>query len=106
MSKPESATHNLPLLINRVIEKFGSYQKFVWAALCLNSLIVGINGTVTAFYVYTPESYYCGNVTSQVHIVIPPTSNELYLRLIFRQTNQHACLDVVNIFSMSHMQVL
>ncbi|XP_055383940.1 organic cation/carnitine transporter 2-like [Condylostylus longicornis] len=47
-------------LIQNLIEKKGRFQIILIVLLCLNSIQVGINHTITSFHIYTP-SFHCND---------------------------------------------
>jgi len=47
-------------LIHNLIEKNGKFQFILIILLCLNSIQVGINHTITSFHIYTP-TFYCND---------------------------------------------
>lgn len=60
--------YDLTHLVERAIEPFGRYQKFVFIALCTHSIISAICTTITAFHIYTPEEFRCVEEAVQVCI--------------------------------------
>lgn len=45
-------------LIKEFLEKKGRFQFMLIVLLCLNSITVGINHTITSFHVYVPK-FFC-----------------------------------------------
>lgn len=60
---------NLGQFVDRAIDHFGRYQKCIVIVLCINSIVVAINHTVTAFHVYTPANFTCADSSYEVNIV-------------------------------------
>lgn len=50
-------------IINNLIEKKGRFQVILIVLLCLNSIQVGINHTITSFHIYVPDFSCAGHDT-------------------------------------------
>ena len=50
--------NELPETISKILEPMGRYQVLLLVLLAANSIIIGINHTLTSFHTYTP-AYTC-----------------------------------------------
>lgn len=56
----------LKKLLERTVNSFGRYQKFIIVALCWHNLVAAISNTLTSFYIYTPDNFECAEEAFQV----------------------------------------